>query len=347
MIAFRLKKSSGLRVVTMLALLSFPVMGGCFRVETTEASVAPLTAESLVVSGALQEPITPLPQTVSLDARKVALGQRLFNDPLLSHDQSISCVNCHSLALGGTDRRPRSVGFGGRVGRINAPTVFNSGLNFRQFWDGHAETLEAQVDGPLQSPEEMGSTWEEVLARLRRDPGYASAFKSLYPGGIEPRYVRDAIAEFERSLVTPNARFDRYLRGEKTALTAGERAGYAKFKSYGCVSCHQGVNVGANMFQRMGAIGDYFADRGQITAADFGRFNATGNEADRYFFKVPSLRNVALTAPYFHDASAPTLEVAVTLMAKYQLGRTLPPEDLAEIVQFLKTLTGTYEGRPL
>ncbi len=156
--------------------------------------------------------------------------------------------------------------------------------------------------------------------------------------------VKNAIAEFERTLLTPGSRFDRHLRGDATALSAEEKAGYLKFKSYGCISCHQGVNIGANLFQRMGVIGDYFADRGNITKADLGRFNVTGQESDRHVFKVPGLRNVALTAPYFHDGSARTLEEAVEVMAKYQLGRPLPPGDLADIVRFLHTLTGELEG---
>jgi cytochrome c peroxidase len=203
------------------------------------------------------------------------------------------------------------------------------------------------VNGPTQSAIEMGSTWEEMVAKLSRDAGYTSAFKEIYAGGIQPGNVRNAIAEFELSLTTPNSRFDRYLRGDNTALTTEERIGYAKFKSYGCISCHQGVNVGANMFQRMGVIRDYFADRGDITQADYGRFNVTRNDSDKFTFKVPGLRNVAVTPPYFHDGSAKTLEEAVAVMAKYQLGRPLPPEDLASIVRFLQTLTGEYEGKPL
>jgi cytochrome c peroxidase len=203
------------------------------------------------------------------------------------------------------------------------------------------------VDGPVQSVFEMGSTWEQVLGKLRGDPTYAAAFTTLYPEGLGREAVKNAIAEFERSLLTPRSRFDRHLEGDTGALTAEEKAGYLKFKSYGCISCHQGVNIGANLFQRMGVIGDYFADRGNITKADLGRFNVTGQEADRHVFKVPSLRNVAVTAPYFHDGSAATLEEAVAVMAKYQLGRPLPPQDLADIVKFLGTLTGEFEGKPL
>jgi cytochrome c peroxidase len=294
-----------------------------------------------------REPIAPIPLSLALDARKVALGKKLFHEPKLSRDNSISCASCHDLRRAGTDHLPRSVGLGHAHGAVSAPTVFNSGFNFRQFWDGRAESLEAQVDGPLQSPSEMGANWDDVLAMLRRDSAYAAEFRAVYPGGVTREHVRDAIGEFERSLTTPNSRFDRYLRGDDSALSAEERAGYAKFKNYGCISCHQGVNIGANMFQRMGAIGDYFADRGHVTDADYGRFNVTKNETDKFFFKVPSLRNVAVTAPYFHDGSAQTLPDAVAVMAKYQLGRSLAAEDLNDIVAFLQTLTGEYEGRPL
>ena len=296
-----------------------------------------------------EEPIQPIPLQLSPapDVRKVALGKKLFHDPRLSGDDSVSCSTCHRLDRAGVDHRRRSLGIRGIEGEVNAPTVFNSGLNFAQFWDGRAKTLEEQVDGPVQSATEMGSTWDRVLGKLRADPAYVAAFKALYPEGMARETVKNAIAEFERSLLTPRSRFDRHLGGDAAALTTGEKAGYLKFKSYGCISCHQGVNIGANLFQRMGIIGDYFADRGNITKADLGRFNVTGQEADRHVFKVPSLRNVAVTAPYFHDGSAATLEEAVAVMARYQLGRPLPPQDLAEIVAFLGTLTGEFEGKSL
>lgn len=307
-----------------------------------ETQNAPAPAEHVK-----QEPISPIPLAppATLDARKIALGRKLFHDTRLSADDSISCASCHPLDRGGMDGLPRPKGIHGVEGQINAPTVFNSALNFAQFWDGRAETLEDQVDSPVQSPTEMGASWDAVLRKLGQDPGYAAAFAEIYPDGLRRLNVKNAIAEFERTLLTPNSRFDRFLRGDLSALAPQEEAGYLKFKSYGCVSCHQGVNIGANLFQRMGVIGDYFADRGNITRADLGRFNVTGLESDRHVFKVPSLRNVAVTAPYFHDGSAATLEEAVAVMAKYQLGRPLPPEDLADIVKFLGTLTGELEGK--
>lgn len=286
------------------------------------------------------EPLLPLAAPPALSARKLALGRRLFHDPRLSRENNISCASCHDLARGGTDGRPRAVGRERQQGQLNTPTVLNSGLNFVQFWDGRVTSLEEQVDGPLQNPLEMGSRWDEVIAKLQRDPSYAQAFAALYPEGVSPANVRDAIATFERSLITTNSRFDRFLRGQRDALSADEQHGYALFKRYGCVSCHQGVNIGGNMFQRMGIVADYFKDRGGETAADQGRYNVTRREEDRHVFKVPSLRNIALTAPYLHDGSAATLAQVIAIMARYQIGRPLPPRDVDLIAGFLTSLTG-------
>ena len=203
------------------------------------------------------------------------------------------------------------------------------------------------MNGPLTNPKEMGSQWQNVITLLRQDQSYLAAFDAIYgQGTVTPEMVRDAIATFERSLITPS-RFDRFLRGDQTALTARESEGYRLFKDHGCVVCHQGVNVGGNMFQTMGKMGDYFADRGNVTESDLGRFNVTKDPRDKYKFKVPTLRNVALTAPYFHDAGADTLEAAVQTMAKYQLGMTFSDEEIQLIIAFLHSLTGEYEGIPL
>jgi cytochrome c peroxidase len=292
-------------------------------------------------------PIQPLSAVDDLDPGRVALGERLFHDPALSSDGTISCSTCHSLATGGVDRRRTSIGIGGAVGPINAPTVFNAGLNFVQFWNGRAASLEEQAGGPLTAAAEMGSAWPGILDVLRGDPGYAAAFAGSYPEGITEASVRDAIATFERSLATPDAPFDRYLQGDTEALPAAARAGYEAFVDLGCIACHQGAGVGGNMFQRFGVMGDYFGDRGGLTEVDLGRFLVTGDEADRHVFKVPSLRNVAETAPYFHDGSAATLEDAVRTMAKYQLGRHLDEQEIMEIVAFLGSLTGSYAQGPL
>jgi cytochrome c peroxidase len=309
---------------------------------------APATSAAPVAHTALtpevDSPFAALPLSVALEPRRLALGERLFHEGRLSADGMVSCAHCHQLSNGGADRLPLARGVEGKEGAINTPTVFNSGLNFRQFWDGRAATLEEQVDGPLQNPIEMANTWPKVLATLQDDPSYRSEFAATYPDGITAANVRDAIATFERSLNTPNARFDQFLRGNLGALNEAEQAGYRLFKQIGCTSCHQGVNVGGNMYQKLGVMEDYFdgSDR-----HDTGRFKYTRREDDRYYRKVPSLRNVAVTAPYLHDASAATLEDAVRIMARYQLGKHLDGTEVSNIVAFLRTLTGEYQGKPL
>ncbi len=283
--------------------------------------------------------IVPIEPARGLDPRTVDLGRRLFHDQRLSGDRSLSCASCHMLDRGGVDHRRTAVGIGGAIGGINTPTVYNCALNFRQFWDGRAATLEEQAAGPILNPIEMGATWAVVIPRLEADPVYVAAFTALYEHGIGPASVTDALAVFERSLSTPGSRFDRFLRGEEDAITAEEKAGHALFVSLGCISCHQGMNVGGNLYQRFGIMGDYFADRGNVTPADQGRYNVTHREADRFTFKVPGLRNVALTAPYFHDGSVKTLHKAVMVMARYQLGAELSAHDIELVVRFLHTLS--------
>lgn len=306
----------------------------------TLSVIGPVRAQS-------DEPIRPIPLSVHLDAKKVALGERLFHDKRLSRDNTIACASCHSLDHGGADGSTGSTGINGAKGSINAPTVFNSGFNFRQFWDGRANSLEEQAAGPVHNPKEMGSNWPEVLGKLSQDEALKAMFKESYPDGLQPKNIQSAIATFERSLITPNGRFDKYLRGDKTALNDDELRGYQLFKNYGCVACHQGVNAGGNMYQVFGVMGDYFAARGSVNDSDLGRFNVTKDEADKYVFKVPSLRNVALTAPYFHDGSAKSLGDAVDVMFRFQLGRVAPQRDKEQIVKFLHTLTGEFRGQPL
>lgn len=288
----------------------------------------------------------PLPRRIKLDKDKVELGRKLFHDPRLSADNSISCAFCHPLDKGGMDGRVHAIGIGGAEGNINTPTVFNSGFNFAQFWNGRAATLEEQVDGPINNPTEMGSNWGQVVEKLNQDSEYRSAFGKLYRAGIAANTIKDALATFERSLVTPNSPFDRYLLGDSSSMSEQAQRGYQLFQSYGCVACHQGINLGGNMYEKMGLMGDYFNDRGNLTEADLGRFNVTHREDHRFEFRVPSLRNVALTAPYFHDGTASTLPEAVEVMVKYQLGRTMPSQDLSDIVQFLYSLTGELGSAP-
>jgi cytochrome c peroxidase len=257
----------------------------------------------------------------------------------------VSCASCHNLSTGGVDRQQFSTGIGGAQGSINAPTVLNSGFNFVQHWNGRAASLEEQIDIPVKGKSGMGSNWPEIISKLSQDQDYLRIFSALYPDGLQSRNIKDAIATFERSLATPS-RFDRHLKGDANAISADEKKGYALFKSYGCIACHQGTNVGGNMFQRFGVMGNYFEDRGGITKADYGRYNITGREEDRFVFRVPSLRNVALTPPYFHDGSAKTLEAAIGVMAQYQLGAILPDQDRDLIIKFLQSLTGESYSPP-
>lgn len=294
----------------------------------------------------LNEPIKPLPTVADQNPARVALGRRLFHDPRLSANGRVSCASCHRSDHGGADSGSRSIGFGGQPTAVNAPTVLNAALNFRQFWNGRAETLEQQVDMVIQNPVEMGSAWMDVIHNVSQDESYRRGFSAAYPEGVTPGSIRNAIATYERTLLTPNSRFDRYLRGEANAISAAEKVGYLKFKQYGCIACHQGVNVGGNMFQKFGVIGDYFAARGDSSEADLGRYLVTREPADEHVFKVPSLRNVTLTAPYFHDGSAKTLDAAVDVMFRYQLGRVASREDKVAIIQFLGTLTGAVAGKP-
>ena len=294
----------------------------------------------------LIEPIKPLPRILQQDAARAAIGRRLFEDGRLSANGKASCSSCHDLANGGADNRVYSIGFNGVPTGVNTPTVYNAALNFKQFWNGRADSLEAQIDSVVRNPVEMGSNWKDVTAKIARDADYRRMFAGSYEDGITSVNIQNALATYERTLTTPDSRFDRFLRGDPQAISNAQKAGYLKFKQYGCIACHQGVNVGGNMFQKFGVMGDYFAQRGNPTAADMGRYLVTGEEEDRHVFKVPSLRNVALTAPYFHDGSAKTLDAAVDVMFRYQLGRVASREDKSAIIEFLSTLTGELQRTP-
>ena len=278
-----------------------------------------------------------------MDQERASLGRQLFEDPLLSSNNTVACASCHVLAQAAIDPRSKSIGVNGEERSLNSPTMFNSQFQFKQFWAGQGETNPDSVEGPLLSPKGLGATWPEVLSKLEQSPDYRRQFKAAYRDGITQETVKDAIFTFERSLFTPNSRFDQFLRGDANALTNNEKEGYRRFKAYGCASCHQGMLLGGNLFQKTGIFGNYAQDRGNETDTDYGRFNVTNDEADRYVFKVPGLRNINETAPYFHDGEVETLEDAVKLMAKYQLGRSINQTDVDLIVEFLKTLTGEME----
>ena len=295
------------------------------------------------------EAIRPVQDSVPVDMRKVILGNLLFHDVRLSADNTVSCSSCHGLNTGGVDNKPFSEGVGGQHGGVNAPTVFNALYNFVQFWDGRAATLADQAAGPPLNPVEMaGKSFDEICDKLKADAAFSKAFTEVYPDGINEANITNAIQEFEKTLLTPNSRFDKYLKGDMAALTTEELAGYDLFKKYNCATCHVGENMGGQSYELMGIKQDYFADRGtELTVEDNGRFKETKNERDRHRFKVPGLRNVALTAPYFHDATQATLEDAVRAMGKYEVGVDLSQQEVKQIVAFLQTLTGEYQGKLL
>ncbi len=289
------------------------------------------------------EPIRPVPRVMDGDPARIALGRQLFFDRRLSRDGTIACADCHLPRYGGTDARVPSRGVGGAQGTIKAPTVFNARFNIAQFWDGRAETLEKQLDGPIHNPVEMASSWPRIIRLLKGDSRFRQAFLAAYPQGLSEAALKDALASFERSLTTPDSPFDRWLCGDVDALGAQAKRGYRLFKSYGCIACHQGVNLGGNLYQRMGVFGDYFKDRGgPLTPADLGRFNVTKDPADRFYFKVPSLRMVALEKHFFHDGSASSRDRAIQVMAHYQLGHEIPAGERRAIAAFLRSLLGHH-----
>ena len=293
-------------------------------------SIIVLLVTSLLL---LADLLKPLPLHVRQDPGKAALGKKLFFDTRLSRDNTLSCASCHNLLHGGDDGRRVSIGINGAKGEDNAPTVYNSVFNFRQFWDGRARDLKEQAPAPIENPVEMGFTMPELTIRLKKDPAYVRLFSSLYPDGITPETIADAIAEYEKGLITPNAPFDRYLRGEKDALSEQAKKGYRLFQSKGCIICHNGINIGGNLYNKFGIYHD-------ANSTQLGRYNITKRPEDKYMFKVPSLRNIALTAPYMHDGRFETLEEAVRFMAEYQLGRIITSNEVAAISTFLRSLTG-------
>lgn len=292
------------------------------------------------------EPVRPIDTEVDYDEAKAALGFALFHDTRLSVDNTVSCATCHALETAGVDNHQYSHGVDDQLGGVNAPTVYNAVYNFVQFWDGRAKTLADQAAGPPLNPVEMASTsFDEIIAKLNADKPFAKAFGKVYPDGLTEANITDAIEEFERTLITPNSRFDKWLRGDDSAITAEELAGYELFKKYDCATCHVGPNLGGQSYELMGLRRHYFADRGlELTNEDNGRYKETQVERDRHRFKVPGLRNVEHTWPYYHDGTRHTLDEAVRDMALYQSGVELSDPEVEQIESFLKTLTGQYNG---
>ena len=299
--------------------------------------------------GLAGEVIRPIAQSLHYDSKKAELGKILYHDTRLSIDNTISCASCHGLNTAGVDNKQYSEGVGGQFGGVNAPTVYNAVYNFVQFWDGRAATLALQAAGPPLNPVEMGcESFDQIIAKLAKDKALTKAFKAVYPDGWSEANITDAIAQFEHTLITPNSRFDKYLRGDSSAITAEEIEGYELFKHYNCATCHIGANLGGESYELMGQHADYFAARGtELTVEDNGGFKQTALERDRHRFKVPGLRNVALTAPYFHDGTEPELKEAVCKMGTYQVGVSLTDTEEEKIVSFLNTLTGEHNGKIL
>ncbi|GAA3103502.1 cytochrome c peroxidase [Rhizobium viscosum] len=334
---------------TTVERLTIGVIATCALILLAFAGYRSGAADDLTdVPGAdINEPILPIAAITGLDGRKVELGAQLFSDKLLSSRRMFSCLSCHDLSMGGTVRSPRTTGYNGRMHRFNAPSIFNVGLNYRLGWRGNFTSLEAQNEAVLLDRNLMAITWPELISRLRAHTDYADAFRRAYQRSIRREDVLDALATYERSLVTPDAPFDRYLRGDGKALMQNAKNGFRLFKTLGCASCHQGMNVGGNVFQKFGIFQDTVSDRKTMDEGDLGRWTITHDEADIGVFRVPSLRNVALTAPYFHDGRVASLYDAVKLMGRMQLGQDVSDPDAADIVEFLKSLTGKFDGHAL
>lgn len=286
----------------------------------------------------------PIERPSSLDEDKVALGRLLFSDPILSRMRTISCSSCHDLNNGGTVRLSRAIADDGKEHGFNAPTIFNVAANYLLGWRGKQKSLEKVNEKVLLDSRLMAADWSLLAARLRDSPLYSSWFRHIYRQAPNRTNVLDALVTFQRSLMTPNSRFDLYLRGDTSALTPSEHRGLGLFMTYGCASCHQGINLGGNMRQMFGL----FPDPDEITAPNnVTPLTALSDSSEAKVFRVPSLRNVAVTGPYFHDGRVDNLLNAVSIMAQRQLGQTLATADAEAIVAFLKTLTGEYDGRTL
>lgn len=307
---------------------------------------AAAVAEDALMQDA-QDLFEPIPQKppavdgITVTPAMVALGKALYFDPRLSASHNISCNTCHQIGLGGVDGRSTSIGHKSQHGSRNAPTVLNSVYNTAQFWDGRAADLKEQAGGPIQNPVEMAITHDHAIEMLKDIPGYAPLFEDAFPGEKNPitmANVETAIAAFEVTLITPNAPFDKYLRGDANALTAEQKDGLRLFINSGCASCHSGINVGGGMYAPFGVVEKPGADI--LPPADKGRFEVTKTAEDEYVFKVPTLRNIELTPPYFHSGQSWDLKQAVGVMATSQLGEHLNDEQIDKITAFLKSLTG-------
>lgn len=295
------------------------------------------------------EPVQPLPDSIPVDKRKVDLGSRLFHDPRLSGDNATTCASCHFLNRSAADDKETPRGVRGNILPFNSPTVFNAAFFQRQFWNGRGRDLQEQALEPPSNPFEMsGGDWSEICARLSRSSEFAEAFLKVYPDGITALNVTDALAEFEKTLITPNARFDRYLKGDKSAITQEEKEGYEVFKTSRCATCHVGKAMGGQSVEYLNLKADFYGARKQIPRIeDLGLYNHTKREEDTFKFKVPTLRNVTETGPWYHDGKIISIHEAVYLMGIYQSGFQLDDRSVNLIVSFLGTLIGEFRGKPV
>ncbi|WP_323843579.1 cytochrome-c peroxidase [Moraxella sp. Pampa] len=342
-------KRFGLSVMmfsTLIAILAVVFVGllALTQFARPESATKPVAqdeqqaSQESLVSTRPDEPIKPIALPNIDNPKAVALGQKLWFDTRLSKSGGLSCNSCHNLAMGGTDNMPTSIGHKWAEGPINSPTVLNSGLAIAQFWDGRANTLKEQAGGPIENPLEMASTHDHVVKVLNSIPAYQDEFKkafSDYQDAITIEQVTRALASFEDTLVTPNSRFDKWLAGDDKAINEQELRGYKTFKQSGCVACHNGELLGGGSFQKFGVFEQYTTKN-----LSEGRFAVTGKPEDKMLFKVPTLRNIELTYPYFHDGQVNSLEEAVKIMGKIQLNQDFTEVETADIVAFLKTLTG-------
>jgi cytochrome c peroxidase len=325
-------------MIKTTALLGALLLGGASALSAAEWQTLPDRAPEPA-----DNPTTPA---------KVALGKMLYHEPRISANGVVSCNSCHNVMGGGDDNRGGSIGVRDQVGGRSAPTVWNSAFNSVQFWDGRAPSLEAQAKGPVTNPGEMGmKNWDEVIARLKAMPGYTEAFAAAFGAGdtVTVDNFAKAVAAYERTLITPNSPYDQYVKGNKAALTDQQVRGMNTFAEVGCVQCHSGAAFngpqlpeGTGFFMKFPLYQNGVMEARYNFSADNGRFDVTGNEADRHAFKVPTLRNVALTAPYFHNGQVKTLQDAVVVMGKVQLNKDLTDPQISDITAFLNALTGEF-----
>lgn len=316
-----------------------------FKIRSLVTVIALLGSISAASAWEALPATAPAPPGNPTTDAKIALGKMLYHDPRLSSTGTVSCSSCHNTMLGGEDNRPNSMGVNGQTGGRSAPTVWNSAFNTVQFWDGRADSLEAQAAGPVTNPIEMGmKSWDDVVARLEKIEGYQKAFDAAF--GTEPiskDNATRAIAAYERTLITPNSPYDKFVGGDKTALTPQQVKGMEKVAELGCTSCHSGPAFnGPGMFQKFPVTSNGFFEAQHHFSKDKGLAEVTKKAEDEHFWKVPTLRNIALTAPYFHNGAVKTLDTAVQIMAKTQLNKDLSKEEIADIVAFLNALTGEF-----